>query len=58
METSNTKTVLSVKDLAKILNIGINNAYSLVREGQIHSVKIGRQYRIPLVALHAYLEGI
>lgn len=58
METFSQKSVLSVKDLAQILNIGINNAYALVREGQIHSVRIGRQYRIPLVALKSYLEGI
>lgn len=58
METFSQKSVLSAKDLAQILNIGINNAYALVREGQIHSVRIGRQYRIPLVALKSYLEGI
>lgn len=58
METSNLKSVLSVKDLAKILNIGINNAYAIVRSGQIHSIRIGRQYRIPLTALNAYLQGI
>lgn len=58
METSSLKSVLSVKDLAQILNIGINGAYSLVREGQIHSVRIGRQYRIPLASLTEYLKGL
>lgn len=57
MENVDFKSVLSVKELSKILNVGINNAYALVRTGQIRSVRIGRQYRIPCAALIAYLEG-
>lgn len=47
--------ILSVKEVSEILRIGINNAYELVRSGQIHSVRIGRQYRIPVATLEAYL---
>ena len=38
--------VVTVKDLCKMLNIGRNNAYELIRCGEITSLKIGRQIRI------------
>ena len=38
---------LRVEDLMPILDIGRNTAYELVRSGQIRSIRIGRQLRIP-----------
>lgn len=46
---------LHVEDLMSILQVGRNTAYELVRTKQIHSVKIGRQLRIPKQALIDYL---
>ena len=46
---------LRVEDLMPILGIGRNTAYELVRSGQIRSIKIGRQLRIPKQALIDYL---
>ena len=48
---------LCVEDLMPILGIGRTTAYELVRSGQIFSVKIGRQLRIPKQALIDYLSG-
>lgn len=48
--------VLKVDELAKILSIGRNTAYELIRSGKIRSVKIGRTYRIPLTAVEDYLN--
>lgn len=48
--------VITVKELATILRIGINNAYALVRNGTIHSIRVGRQYRIPASAVDEYLS--
>ena len=48
---------LRVEDLMPILDIGRNTAYSLVRSGQIRSVKVGRQLRIPRDALVEFLRG-
>ena len=48
---------LCVEDLMTILGIGRNTDYELVRSGQIFSVKIGRQLRIPKQALIDYLSG-
>lgn len=47
---------LKVEDLMPILGIGRNTAYELVRSKQIHSVKIGRQLRIPKQSLVDYLK--
>ena len=48
---------LRVEDLMPILGIGRNTAYELVRSGQIRSVKIGRQLRIPKQVLIDYLAS-
>ena len=48
--------ILTVKELSKLLRIGINAAYRLVRSGVIHSVRVGRQYRIPRSAVDKYLS--
>ncbi len=47
--------MLRVDDLPKLLSIGRNTAYELVRSGQIRSIKIGRCYRIPRDAVAEYL---
>lgn len=47
---------LTVRELSKILRIGINSAYDLVKNGTIFSVRVGRQYRIPRSAIEKYLS--
>ena len=49
--------VLRVEDLMSVLKVGRNAAYELVRSGQIRSVRIGRQIRIPKDAIREYLFG-
>lgn len=49
--------VLTVKDVSKILNIGINSAYQLVQKGVIRSHKIGKIYRIPKICVIEYLKS-
>lgn len=46
---------LRVEDLMPILGIGRNTAYELVRSGQIRSIRIGRQLRVPKEALQTFL---
>ncbi len=48
---------LRVEDLMPVLGIGRNTAYELVRSGQIRSIKVGKQIRIPKEALREYLSG-
>ena len=47
---------LRVENLMPILGIGRNTAYELVRSGQIRSIRIGRQLRIPKEAVQEYLS--
>ena len=48
--------VVTVKDLCRMLNIGRNTAYELIRSEQIASLKIGRQVRIGKNAVIRYIE--
>lgn len=48
--------VLRVDDLSRALGIGRNTAYELVRSGQIRSIRIGRQLRIPRDELQRFLN--
>lgn len=54
--TNDVSTVLTIRELAKFLRIGINNAYGLVRSGKVRCVRVGRQYRIPRDAVEDYLH--
>jgi len=49
--------IMTVEDLMPILLIGRNTAYDLVRSGEIKSIRVGRQIRIPRDALIAFLEN-
>ena len=49
--------VLRVEDLMPILDIGRNTAYELVHSGQIRSIKVGRQIRVPRDAVVDFLQG-
>lgn len=49
--------VLTVEDLMPVLSIGRNAAYDLVRSGQIRSLRIGRQIRIPRQAVIEFISG-
>ena len=46
---------LRVEDLMPILGVGRNTAYELVRSGQIRSIKVGCQIRVPKDAVIAFL---
>lgn len=48
---------LRVEELMPILNIGRNTAYELIRSGQIKSVRIGKQIRIPKENVRLFLAG-
>lgn len=48
--------ILSVTDLCKALGIGKNTAYSLLKSGQIKSIRIGKVHKIPKVCLVQYIE--
>ena len=47
--------VLTVEQVAQILNIGINAAYRLVNSQEIGCRKIGKSIRVPKVCVVDYL---
>ena len=48
--------ILSVDELTKILGIGRNTAYDLIRCGIIRSVRIGHKIKIPKDSLLEFLQ--
>ena len=43
--------------LIRLLNVGRNTVYELLRSGQIRSVKVGKCYLIPKAAVSEFLNG-
>lgn len=50
------RLTLTVAEVAQMLGIGLNNAYSLVGSGRLPSVKIGRQIRVSKKVLEDWLD--
>ena len=48
---------LKVREVAAILRCGKNQAYELVRDGRIRSVRIGRAIRVTREALDEFKAG-
>lgn len=47
---------LTVLEAGQVLRVGRNVAYELVRSGQLRSVRVGKNIRIPRDALADYLN--
>lgn len=47
---------LPVTEAGQVLRVGRNVAYELVRSGQLRSVRVGKNIRIPRDALAEYLN--
>ena len=61
METKNEDIrplLLHVEDLIPILGISRSAAYTLVRKGEIRSVRIGRSIRIPRGGLDEFVRKL
>ena len=56
IDIENLPPILRVEDLKGVLDIGRNSAYALVRSGQIRSVKVGRQLRVPRKAVLEFMN--
>jgi excisionase family DNA binding protein len=50
------KDVLTVRDVAQRLEIGLALAYTIVRDGTVPSKRIGRKYLIPRVRFERWLQ--
>ena len=53
----NCPAILTVPEMAQVLRIGRNKAYQLVRDGDIPSIKLGRDIRIYREDLLRYVSA-
>jgi excisionase family DNA binding protein len=50
------RQTLTVEEAARVLGISRSSAYEAVRRGDLPTVKIGRRYVVPRVALERLLD--
>ena len=50
-----TLDLLTAREAAEILNIGINTMYVLLRLNDVPNVRLGRQYKIPRESLYQWV---
>ena len=48
---------LTVAEVAAAMRVSRMTVYRLVHSGELASVQVGRSFRIPEQAVHAYLRG-
>jgi excisionase family DNA binding protein len=48
--------MLKVSEMARVLRIGLNNAYTLCRQPGFPALRIGGQYRIPTDRLRSWIR--
>ena len=48
--------VLTVQEVANLLNVSQRSVYSILLQGELHHKKVGRIYRIPKCAVIEYLQ--
>ena len=53
---NNTKDILTLKDLQKLLHIGKNTALRLVQSGEIEAFRVGNQWRILRESVISYIK--
>lgn len=47
----------NVEETAALIGIGERSTYSLIRSGQLRSIRVGRKILIPLTAIEEFLSG-
>ena len=50
--------LLTVAQVARRLQIAHNRAHELITSGQLPGVRIGRSLRVPVQALHRWVDGL
>ncbi len=46
----------TVEDVARILQISVSTVRKLINDGDLRSIRIGKQIRVPESALNEYIE--
>lgn len=48
---------LSLREAAEVLKVSYTTAYAMARQGRLPSVRVGRQYRVPVRALEEAMRA-
>ena len=48
---------LTVAEVASLMRVSKMTVYRLVHNGELPAVRVGKSFRVPEKAVHAYLEG-
>jgi excisionase family DNA binding protein len=48
---------LTVAEVAALMRVSKMTVYRLVHSGELTAVRVGRSFRVPETAVHAYLKG-
>lgn len=48
---------LTVAEVATLMRVSKMTVYRLVHSGEMPAVRVGKSFRVPEKAVHAYLEG-
>jgi excisionase family DNA binding protein len=48
---------LTVAEVASVMRVSKMTVYRLLHAGELPSVRVGRSFRVPEQAVHAYLKG-
>jgi excisionase family DNA binding protein len=52
------KLLITAGEAADLLGLGRTKVYELMAAGRIESVKIGRSRRLPVTAVHEFIERL
>lgn len=50
--------IMYIHEVAEVLDIGVNRAYELARDGVIPSFKIGSRVRVPTKKFYEWLDNL
>jgi len=48
--------VMDAKDVSKVLGVSTKTVYKLLKQGNIASLKVGREFRVPKVNVMKYVK--
>lgn len=54
---TNEKVMLGVKDIMKLMGIGRDRAYEIIKKGEFRSIQVGRRYLVHEQVFANWLKG-
>lgn len=48
--------VMDVKQVSQLLGVSTKTVYKLIRDGSLSALRVGREFRVPKVAIMKYMK--